>query len=73
MTAPIIFKFAIGVMLILILLSLGAGVFFLVKDEGKSNNLVNSLTIRVVLSIGLFALLFLGYKFGWIQPHGMER
>lgn len=56
---------------ILILISLGSGVFFLAKDDGKSNRVVTSLTIRVTLSITLFILLFAGYYFGDLKPHGI--
>ncbi len=56
---------------LLILISLGSGVFFLAKDDGKSNRVVTSLTIRVTLSITLFILLFAGYYFGNLKPHGI--
>jgi hypothetical protein len=29
-----------------------------------------ALTARITLSVGLFALLFAAYHFGWITPHG---
>jgi Protein of unknown function (DUF2909) len=57
---------------ILILLSLGSGMFFLAKDGGKTNRVVTSLTVRVVLSISLFILLFAGYYFGDLKPHGIN-
>ena len=56
---------------ILILLSLGSGVIFLAKDGGKTNRVVTSLTVRVALSITLFILLFAGYYFGDLKPHGI--
>ena len=40
-----------------ILVSLGAGLFFLVRDRGKSERIVVSLTIRVALSVLLLVLL----------------
>jgi len=55
----------------LILLSLGSGIFFLAKDNGKTNRVVTSLTVRVALSVTLFILLFTGYYFGDLQPHGI--
>ncbi|MCH8976775.1 MAG: DUF2909 domain-containing protein, partial [Proteobacteria bacterium] len=36
-----------------------------------SNRLVTSLTFRIALSITLFVSLIIGYKLGWIQPHGL--
>ena len=56
---------------ILVLLSLASGMFFLAKDNGKTNRVVTSLTIRVTLSITLFVLLFIGYYFGDLKPHGI--
>lgn len=71
MTAAAIFKIAIIILLIIILASLTSGMFFLVRDKGQSNRTVKSLTIRIVLSITLFILLFIGFRAGWIQPHGI--
>ncbi len=53
----------------LILLSLASGVFFLFKDSGNQNRVVTSLTVRVVLSIALIAVLIIGYLTGQITPH----
>lgn len=44
-----------------ILVSLGAGLFFLVRDPGKSERIVVSLTIRVALSVLLLVLLAWGF------------
>ena len=56
---------------ILILISLFSGVIFLAKDDGKSNRVVTSLTVRVVLSITLFILIFVAYYMGDLKPHGI--
>jgi hypothetical protein len=56
-----------------IVVSLATGLFHLVRDEGKSNRLVNALTIRVTLSVLLFVLLFVAWRNGLIQPHGAGR
>lgn len=66
------FKMLIIINFVLILLSLASGIFFLAKDNGKSNRVVTSLTTRVVLSITLIALLLIGYFTGQIKPHSME-
>lgn len=63
------FKTLIIINLILILISLFSGVFFLAKDNGKSNRIVRSLTIRVALSICLICLLLIGYYTGNLQPN----
>jgi len=71
MSAAVIFKIVIVLLLIIILASLTSGMFFLVRDKGQSNRTVKSLTVRIVLSIFLFILLFIGFRVGWIQPHGI--
>lgn len=50
-------KVLIVVLLFAIIISLFSGLFFLVKDEGKTSRTVNALTIRVTLSVMLLALL----------------
>jgi len=48
-------KVIIGILLLAVIVSLFSGLFFLVKDQGKSKRTVNALTIRV----GLAALILL--------------
>lgn len=50
-------KILIVVLLFAIIISLFSGLFFLVKDEGKTSRTVNALTVRVTLSVLLLALL----------------
>ena len=66
-----IIKIIILILLALVLLSLGAGMFSLIKDRGKTNRTVKFLTIRIVLSIMLFVLIGISFLMGWIQPHGV--
>lgn len=73
MSAAILFKAYIIILLILTIISLASGAFFLVKDDSKSNRLVTSLTLRIALSITLFVSLIIGYVCGWIQPHGLGQ
>lgn len=65
------FKVLIVINLLLILISLVSGVFFLAKDNGNSNRVVTSLTTRVALSVFLICLLIVGYLTGQITPHGV--
>lgn len=64
-------KLIIITLLILIGVSLFSGLFFLVRDQGKSKNVVKSLSWRVGLSVFLFILLILLFLFGVIQPHNI--
>jgi hypothetical protein len=71
MSAAILFKVFIAIVFLLILISLASGLFFMINDAPTSNRLVTSLTFRVTLSIVLFFSLIVGFRFGWIQPHGL--
>jgi cytochrome bd-type quinol oxidase subunit 2 len=64
-----IIKYLIVIVMIAIVISLGSGLFFMLKDEGGSKQMVNSLTVRIALSVTLFVLLFVAWYFGLIQPH----
>lgn len=66
-------KLLIVVCLMGIILSLGTGLFHLVKDKGDSKRMVNALTVRIALSVALFVLLFIAWKQGLIQPHGIVK
>jgi len=66
-----IFKILIFVLLGLILASLASGVFFLARDNGKTNRVVTSLTVRITLSLLLFFTLIAGWLTGAIVPHGL--
>lgn len=72
-TAPsMIFKIIVILILLMILASLGSGLVFLIRDGGRrSPRTVKALTVRIVLSIGLFVLLMLAYATGLISPHGL--
>lgn len=58
--------FLILIVMLGILISLGSGLVFLVRDRGKTKRTVVSLSIRVALAILLLVLLALGFinKFG---------
>ncbi len=66
-----LFKIAILVLFILIILSLVFGAFFLKADDEKKTRLAIALTIRVFLSLLLFILLFVGYFTGQLVPHNL--
>jgi hypothetical protein len=65
-------KALILLVLAAIVLSLGSGMFHLVKDEGQSKRMVNALTVRVALSVLLFVLLIVAWRAGLIEPHGVR-
>ncbi|WP_428102269.1 twin transmembrane helix small protein [Candidatus Rariloculus sp.] len=55
------FNVIILVVMLGILVSLGSGLMFLVRDGGKTNRTVMSLTVRVGLSVLLLVLLAVGF------------
>ena len=55
----------------LILASLGSALVFLVRDRGRSRNVVRALSLRVGFSIALFLFLLLAHALGWIQSTGI--
>lgn len=60
------------IFLVLIVASLGSGLYYLIKDKGQSERTVKALTVRVALSIILFVLLMLGFYFGLIPGKGVS-
>jgi len=62
-------KYLIVVILLFIIFSLGTAMFYLVKGQGKSQNTVRFLTVRVALSVVLFLFIILAAKMGWIEPN----
>lgn len=65
-------KLIIVVIFIAILVSLFSGMFFMIKDKGDSTRNVKSLTIRIGLSLALFALLIILYVTGVIHPNAIH-
>ncbi len=63
--------FVICVMLAIVY-CLGSGIFYLMRDGGKTNRTVKALTWRIALSLALFFLLFVAFALGYIQPHGIR-
>ncbi len=65
-----LFKILVLVMLALIVMSLGKALFHLSSAQpGDSRKMARALTWRIGLSLGLFVLLLLAYREGWIEPH----
>ena len=59
-----VFKLAVVLMLVLVIGSLFSGLFFLYRDKGDGSRVLRALTIRITLSLLLFIVLLLGYRFG---------
>ena len=64
-------KAIIVMVMILILVALISGLYFLVRDEGKTKRTVKAFSWRIGLSLALFFFLFLAFSLNWITPHGL--
>jgi hypothetical protein len=62
-------KAAIILLLLATLVSLFSGLFFLVRDEGRGLRVVNSLSVRVVLTVITVALIAWGFYSGQLVSH----
>lgn len=51
--------------------SMVSAMIFLIRDQGKTRNVVRALTVRISLSVVLFALIWFSYHMGWIEPTGI--
>ena len=60
----------IPLLLLAIVGSLGHALSSMSSGPDRSMRMAQALTVRIALSVVLFALLLVGYHFGWIQPHG---
>jgi hypothetical protein len=59
-------KIIVVFLLVLVLISLFSGLFFIYRDKGDSKRAAKALTVRIVLSITIFVILMAGLYFGWI-------
>ena len=62
-------KLVVIAFLILIVWNLGAGLYYMIVDKGRSDRTVKSLTRRVALSVALILVVLAGYWLGWIKPN----
>ena len=69
----IVAKLPIFLLIGFIVYSLAQGMYWLAKDDGAvdKTRMVKALTVRIVLSLVLFALLIVGYFTGFLKPHGL--
>jgi hypothetical protein len=60
---------------VLTMIAIGIGISLLMGARGllsqgpESTRTVKALTVRMLLSVGLFSLLFWGWFTGWMTPH----
>ena len=69
---PLIFKVVVLIALAAIVASLGSALYHLSRGtQQDSAKLVRALTVRIALSIALFALIMIAWYAGLITPHSV--
>ena len=66
-------RLIIVAVLLVIVWNLGAGLYYMIVDKGKTDRTVKALSWRIGLSVGLIALVALGIFTGVIKPHDIGR
>ncbi|UTW03563.1 twin transmembrane helix small protein [Amphritea atlantica] len=61
------FKIVIFIVFILIIISLFAGLYFLLKDQSRSRRTVQSLILRVSLAVFLLLIILFGFYSGELK------
>ncbi|MFM6988744.1 MAG: twin transmembrane helix small protein [Arenimonas sp.] len=65
-------KLLIIAFILVIVWNLGAGLYYMMVDKGKSDRTVKSLSWRIGLSVLLILLVVAGIFTGVIKPHGVH-
>ena len=66
-------KLIIVILLIFIVISLFTALYFLIRSPENSAKVVKSLAVRVGLSLFVMLLIFLGSRFGVLEPHAFGQ
>ena len=66
-------KLLIILTLLAIVWSLGTALYQLSRKQGDSDKMLRALTWRIGLSLGLFILLLIAGRAGWIVPHDVAH
>lgn len=56
----------------LIIGSLACALFFMMRDRGRTPNMMRSLMFRVGFSVALFVFILFSHWMGWIQSTGIR-
>lgn len=65
-------KIVIVLLLGAVIASLGKAMFHMSSGPADGARMARALTVRVALSLLLFASLFVGWYFGLLAPHGVH-
>lgn len=59
-------------LLVIIVGSLGSGLYFVLRDSAGSTRAVKALTVRIALSVAAFVMLLVAAWAGWIEPNAVR-
>ena len=69
---PELFRIVVLIVLAAIVVSLGSALYHLSRGtQQDSAKMVRALTVRIALSLALFALIMIAWYVGLITPHGL--
>lgn len=66
-------KIVVVGLLLVIIGSLGSGLYFLLRDPAESTRAVKALSWRIGLSLAAFAILLIAAWAGWIEPNAVRH
>jgi hypothetical protein len=64
-------RIVIIVLMAAIVLTLGASMVFLVRDNSSRRRTLGALKLRVALSIALIVVFIVSVSMGWLQPNAL--
>jgi hypothetical protein len=64
-------KILVAIAFLLIFLSLGSALVYMMKDKSKNTRMVKALSFRIGFSVLLFIMILVAHYFGYIQPTGI--
>ncbi|WP_020202635.1 MULTISPECIES: twin transmembrane helix small protein [Cupriavidus] len=65
-------RIVILIAFVLIVGSLASALFFMMRDRGRTPNMMRSLMFRVGFSVALFLFILFSHWMGWIQSTGIR-
>jgi hypothetical protein len=68
-----VYKYALVIMLFVVLFNLGQALYFMMTDKEDSKRTVWALTRRIGLSVLLILMVMFGIWMGWLHPHDVNH
>jgi hypothetical protein len=65
-------RIVILIAFVLIIASLGSALYFMMRDRGRTPNMMRSLMLRVGVSVALFLFILFSNWMGWIHSTGIR-